>query len=119
MAPTLRDGERVFARRVPTRLLCRGEVVVFRLEPGNPPSGLLVKRLVALPGDDVSRWLDEAGFVPPGCVVVLGDSPDSYDSRQFGYLPIDDIIATVAPLGCGGFLSLLLSRGLGESWDTG
>lgn len=77
------------------------------LEPGSCPSGLrpLLKRLAALPGDFVGpssfpiRSVDSherpmspalvPGVVPPGKALVLADHPGSFDSRYFGFVPLE------------------------------
>jgi conjugative transfer signal peptidase TraF len=77
------------------------------LEPGSCPSGLrpLLKRLAALPGESVDpsafpiRSVDSQGrsispvlmpgVVPPGMALVLADHPGSFDSRYFGFVPLD------------------------------
>ena len=79
------------------------------LEPGSCPSGLrpLLKRLAALPGDSVEpsafpiRSVDShgrsispvlmPGVVPPGMALVLADHPGSFDSRYFGFVPLDSL----------------------------
>ena len=79
------------------------------LEPGSCPSGLrpLLKRLAALPGDSVEpsafpicavdshgRTMSTAllpGVVPPGMALVLADHPGSFDSRYFGFVPLDTL----------------------------
>lgn len=79
------------------------------LEPGSCPSGLrpLLKRLAALPGDSVDPYshpicaLDShgrsmtpalvPGVVPPGMALVLADHPGSFDSRYFGFVPLDSL----------------------------
>ena len=79
------------------------------LEPGSCPSGLrpLLKRLAALPGDFVDpsafpiRSVDShgrsispallPGVVPPGMALVLADHPGSFDSRYFGFVPLDSL----------------------------
>lgn len=79
------------------------------LEPGSCPSGLrpLLKRLAALPGDSVDpsafpirsvdshgRTMSAAplpGVVPPGMALVLADHPGSFDSRYFGFVPLDSL----------------------------
>ena len=79
------------------------------LEAGSCPSGLrpLLKRLTGLPGD---RILPEAlmplsqdsqgrsmpsvlrpGIIPPGMALVLADHPGSFDSRYFGFVPLDSL----------------------------
>lgn len=79
------------------------------LEPGSCPSGLrpLLKRLAALPGDFIDPFafpicaVDShgcpmspaltAGAVPPGMALVLADHPGSFDSRYFGFVPLDSL----------------------------
>ena len=56
-----------------------------------------MKRLAALPGDDVPAsvvTVVEApdGTVPAGRAVVLGDSEHSTHSRSWGYVPLGDIV---------------------------
>ncbi|WP_213452004.1 S26 family signal peptidase [Rhizomonospora bruguierae] len=68
-----------------------------------PPSATasgrwLIKRVVAVAGDLLPPGIPPgrapAGVVPPGMVVVLGDSA-GFDSRLFGPVPLDSIQATV------------------------
>lgn len=55
-----------------------------------------VKRVVALPGDRVPTGIPgEGGTVPSGRLAVLGDNPDSVDSRQRGLFPGDRILGVV------------------------
>lgn len=79
------------------------------LEPGSCPSGLrpLLKRLAALPGDSVDPYSHPIcavdshgrsmapalvpGVVPPGMALVLADHPGSFDSRYFGFVPLDSL----------------------------
>ena len=79
------------------------------LEAGSCPSGLrpLLKRLVGLPGDAVTpssypicsedshgRFMSPAltpGVVPPGMALVLADHPGSFDSRYFGFVPLEGL----------------------------
>ena len=79
------------------------------LEAGSCPSGLrpLLKRLAALPGDFVdpsvfpTRSVDShgrpmspalaPGVVPPGMALVLADHPGSFDSRYFGFVPLESL----------------------------
>jgi signal peptidase I len=62
----------------------------------------LVKRVVALPGDavpnDVIALRDgDAGRVPPGVFVALGDNAARiYDSRRAGYFRTDALLGVVA-----------------------
>jgi signal peptidase I len=123
MAPALRDGDLVLARRWPGRGVLRGsagrgDVVILRRpsgapvpagavevpEPGGPrPRGRagrwLVKRVVAVAGDTLPPGVPSAATagddtVPAGMVVVLGDS-EGFDSRLFGPVPVGSIHATV------------------------
>ena len=79
------------------------------LEPGSCPSGLrpLLKCLAGLPGDSVDpyslpicavdshgRPMSPAlapGVVPPGMALVLADHPCSFDSRYFGFVPLESL----------------------------
>jgi nickel-type superoxide dismutase maturation protease len=79
MAPTLRHGDGLLARRVRRHSVLRpGDVVVAR----DPRSGrLVVKRAVRR--DGAGWWL-------------LGDNPDgSTDSRVYGAVPEREILARV------------------------
>lgn len=95
----------------------RGDIVIFK--PPNEIKKDYIKRCIAVPGDTVhikegsvfvnGKRLDEPytkgltsyddfpdkkieGKVPDGKVVVFGDNREnSYDSRGFGYLPIERI----------------------------
>ncbi|MFI7424876.1 S26 family signal peptidase [Nonomuraea sp. NPDC049684] len=103
MEPTLRDGDRVLARRVPAADLSTGDIVVL----SNPhfgrsaePSPFLVKRVAALPGQPVppavASKLGGRSTVPPGRLVVLGDNAEvSCDSRDYGFLSESDLLGVV------------------------
>lgn len=95
----------------------RGDIIIFR--PPNEEEKDFIKRCIAVEGDDVriingAVWingvrLDEPyvkgitsftgfsdkrieGKVPKGMIVAMGDNREnSYDSRGFGYIPIDRI----------------------------
>jgi signal peptidase I len=64
---------------------------------------LLVKRIVAVPGDKVSRAWGGPGLhdvlgttVPPGSLVVLGDNrASSWDSRHYGFVRMDRFVGVV------------------------
>jgi signal peptidase I len=106
MTPTYSDGDRLLVRswrrgRAPRR----GRVLVLdRSRPARagargPASGhrLLVKRLVAVPGDPVpgvvpAHAVGGLRTVPAGQVIVLGDAPDSMDSRHWGFLPLECVV---------------------------
>ncbi|MFC4063997.1 S26 family signal peptidase [Actinoplanes subglobosus] len=99
MRPTYADGDRLVARRrrsVPRR----GDVVVFRNPlphgvPGSSDGPLLIKRVAAGPAEKAPDGMGTA-VVPAGHVAVLGDNPaQSLDSRQLGFIPVENVIATV------------------------
>lgn len=103
MLPTLRDGERLLARRLrPGQPLEHGDLVVFLPPaapgPGEPP--VLVKRVAAVAGDPVPLWAADLRAsgprVPTDHVVVHGDNPRSMDSRHLGYVPRARVLATIA-----------------------
>jgi len=84
MAPAIAPGDRVLARRLGAGASAPapGTVVVFR----NPRDRrqVFVKRVAAHPD------------VPPGEFWALGDARDnSYDSRDFGPVPVGDVLGEV------------------------
>lgn len=108
MEPTLRDGQRLIARRLRGQAGCaRSDIVVFLLptrqlqELESEELAYRVKRVAAVAGDPVPDWAraalsaDEQARVPLGKVVVSGDNPRSQDSRQLGYIDARSIIAVV------------------------
>lgn len=108
MEPTLRDGQRLIARRLRGQMgYARSDIVVFLLparqlqELESEDLACRVKRVAAVAGDPVPDWAraalsaDEQTRVPPGKVVVSGDNPRSQDSRQLGYIDARSIIAVV------------------------
>lgn len=99
MAPTLRDGQQLLARR--GRAYQRGDIVVFRpprsddatsAAPGDPP--YRIKRVAAISGDAIPPWLAAAGYphVPARHLAVLGDHAVSEDSRHFGFVSDDAVL---------------------------
>lgn len=100
MEPTLVSGQYLliakggFAGRI-----SEGDVVVIEPEPGGTQ---MIKRVHRLAGGTVDHWRSpndhferESGpyIVPDGTVYVLGDNPFcSYDSREFGALPLDRVV---------------------------
>lgn len=107
MAPTLAPGDYLLTSRVMDRLMA-GDIVVY--EHPAQAGFWLVKRVVGLPGDEISvhnnrlsrnqtrfddlptpgrgRW-----NVPPGTVFVAGDNrtASSSDSRAIGPIPVGQI----------------------------
>lgn len=103
MLPTLRDGERLLARRLrPGRPLERGDLVVFlpRAAPGPGEPPVLVKRVAAIAGDPVPLWAADLRAsgprVPADHIVVHGDDPRSMDARHLGYVARTQVLATIA-----------------------
>jgi len=101
MAPTLRDGERVLARRIRPGQARSGQLVLLAppaapgaVRPSAPGRLWLVKRLLATSGEAVPAdlvtlpALGARRTVPPGQLLVVGDNlAESYDSRQEGFIP--------------------------------
>ncbi len=115
MEPRIHSGEFVLINTLAYRFgaIRRGDIVAFRHESPTPQTYL--KRVIALPGDRVwidrgSVWLDgkplDEGYVrfrdtqsrrpvsvPADGVYVLGDNrANSDDSRNWGILPVRDVI---------------------------
>jgi len=114
MNPTLHDGEFILVNRLAYRFWSfqRGDIIVFRFPVD--PSQDLIKRVIGLPGDQVSvqngvvsingAALNEPYIaaapvysgqwnVPQGYLFVLGDNRnDSSDSHSWGLLPVSNVI---------------------------
>ena len=114
MTPTLQVGDHIIVTPYHGATPERGDVVVFR-SPANR-NDLLVKRIVAVPGDLVethtgrlfvsghaaaepyvvspmSTGTIASQVVPAGCFFVLGDNrANSFDSRQWGVLPREFVV---------------------------
>ncbi|WP_433371892.1 S26 family signal peptidase [Streptosporangium sp. CA-115845] len=113
MHPTFLDGDRVLVRTGGARTPRRGDVVVLWTPPSEagwdapPPSAgpvrnsRSIKRVVAVPGDPLPRAAEEACGrpagtpVPTGRLVVFGDARHSYDSRSWGFLPVERLVGVV------------------------
>jgi signal peptidase I len=106
MAPALMPGDRVLVRRRARHGLRAGLIVVIgqpRTEclvwDGDAPAtgnSWVIKRVAAVHGDavsDVARpAVGDVARVPVGMLVVLGDNPNSTDSRTWGFLPAADVL---------------------------
>lgn len=116
MAPAVPAGSKLFYQRG------AGDVVPGDIVIAQTPNGLLVRRVIGLPGDRVSccdaaglvdvdgKALDESylgpGVAPstvtfavtlgPGQLWLMADNrDDAYDSRGWGPLPVSDIVGRV------------------------
>jgi signal peptidase I len=114
MEPTLHSSQRVVIEKISYRLHGprRGDIIVIDSED---QTEMLIKRVVGLPGETIEvrngqviidgepleeTWTTRQGgghfgpqTIPPLHVFVLGDNRGaSNDSRNFGPVPIDDIV---------------------------
>jgi signal peptidase I len=97
MTPTYADGQRVLLRRGG---YAAGDVVMFR-SPVYVHGGMdwLVKRVAAMPGDQVPADMAERAavpVVPAGRLLVRSDA-GGLDSRHLGLIAHQDVIGRVCP----------------------
>lgn len=126
MAPTIPAGSKVIYQRGGAGGVVRGDIVLVRI-----PGGLLLRRVIGLPGDHVTccaaggrvsldgKVLDEdyvsSGpsmpdsvvpfnvVVPSGRIWVMGDNRgDAADSREWGTLPMSDVLGRAVLISGGG-----------------
>jgi signal peptidase I len=114
MEPTVVQGEVIFVNKLAYKFgeVKRGDIVTFHF-PLDPEIDY-IKRAIGLPGDEVSinggkvyvngielvePYLhgitsgDDAWIVPDGMYFVMGDNRmDSADSRNWGFVPQEDLI---------------------------
>jgi signal peptidase I len=96
MEPAVLKGDHVLADKTAYQRMSpqKGDIVIF--VPPDDRSIKFIKRIEALPGD---AYIDADGIkkpIPHGFVYVLGDNREySVDSRQFGLIPLRDIIGKV------------------------
>jgi signal peptidase I len=102
MEPGLLAGSRVLAlRRWPRRWLRPGQVVLLRGMRGAGPDGLMVKRIARLltgPEDRSYVRLDGPWMAVDharATMFVLGDNPESTDSRRWGPVPVEAVAGLV------------------------
>ena len=113
MTPTFAPQQILLGHLRPTQI-ARGDVVVFRHE-----GETMIKRVAYIPGDSIKayRWKgswilpcsektlavlqrlrvpSQRQIVPPGGLYVLADNPNgTLDSRIFGAIRADDVLAVV------------------------
>ena len=96
MEPGVRQGDCVLADKTAYNRMApkKGDIVIF-VSPDDR-SKKFIKRIEALPGESVTFPDGTSQKVPHGHVYMLGDNREnSYDSRQFGFIPLRDIIGKV------------------------
>lgn len=125
MEPTFLSGDYILTSKISYKFRTpkRGDVVVFK-SPKNPDIDY-IKRIIGVPGDTIAVRNNEVyvndqlivepyisnktnifdgGFliegenttIPPNYLFVMGDNrPRSSDSREFGPVPISDVIGVV------------------------
>lgn len=124
MSPTLEPGDLILASRFShlVRSPRPGDLVLFRHPDPREGPGLVLKRVVAVPGDSVAltddgllvngiprltptgeRYLPKGTYlrltVPAGAYYVLGDNTRaSADSRYWGALPEDSLRGLAAAI---------------------
>jgi signal peptidase I len=100
MEPGHRHGDRVLVDRRRTGSVHVGDIVVIdRDHASDRPGQPMIKRVAALPGEQVppevcafQHWPLQSR-VPPGQLVLLGDNPAaSLDSRQRGFFPTRQLL---------------------------
>ena len=121
MEPTLYERQRLVIEKISYHLHAprRGDIVVLHAPDGGDIA--LIKRVIGLPGETIevrngqvlinSRPLQEPYLrtltngvfpltpIPDDAIFVMGDNRDrSRDSRTFGPVPIEDVVASLAAL---------------------
>jgi len=89
MAPALRPGDWLLVDPTVGRWPRRGSIVVFR-EPGSEL--LVIKRVAARGGDEVATEFGPHRLAPDDAW-LLGDAPGSHDSRHYGPVGVERLVA--------------------------
>lgn len=103
MQPALQPGDTLLARRTRGGTVRNGDVIILRVPvvPGESDRYTVIKRVAATAGDPIPAYLPPAtrpgnGLLPAGQLAVLGDNAaSSADSRVWGLIPADDVLAKV------------------------
>jgi signal peptidase I len=96
MEPTIQRGDRVLADKTAYHRMAPGKGDVVILIYPDDRSKKYIKRIEALPGETITLADSSRKEVPHGFVYVLGDNrQSSFDSRQFGFVPLTDLIGKV------------------------
>jgi type IV secretory pathway protease TraF len=121
VSPSMKKRVYWIERDAKVKEIARGTYIMFSVPPYAYELGqkttTAIKR-VECAGGDVLRVVGDAyycdgnylgnrknprsfiygGVIPSDKVFVMGDHPDSYDSRQFGFVKKVDVIAVVTPI---------------------
>jgi signal peptidase I len=89
MVPALDPGDWLLVDPTVRRWPRRGAIVVFH-EPGSEL--LAIKRVAGLPGDQVATDLGDQRLGPDQAWLI-GDAPGSHDSRHYGPVGLERLLA--------------------------